>query len=36
MNAAGNDQAKIEQCQRDFEQNLDDRFGITITPEPTR
>lgn len=33
---AGDDTAKVEQCRHDFEQRLDDRFGITPTPAPTR
>ncbi|MBL1073212.1 DUF4190 domain-containing protein [Nocardia sp. 2] len=33
---AGGDQAKIEQCERDFNQRVEDKFGVTVTPEPPR
>ncbi|MFG1790727.1 DUF4190 domain-containing protein [Nocardia sp. NPDC049149] len=34
LNKAGNDQSKIEQCERDWNQNIEDRFSITLTPAP--
>ncbi|APA94680.1 DUF4190 domain-containing protein [Nocardia seriolae] len=36
LSKAGNDQAKIQQCQDEFNKRVDDRFGVTITPMPTR
>ncbi|MFI6871078.1 DUF4190 domain-containing protein [Nocardia sp. NPDC050406] len=35
VTAANGDQAKIEQCQRDFEQRVEDKFSVTVTPPPT-
>ncbi|MFI1915777.1 DUF4190 domain-containing protein [Nocardia sp. NPDC020380] len=35
LNKAGNDQAKIDQCQNDFKTTISDKYGITVTPEPT-
>ncbi|UGT40517.1 DUF4190 domain-containing protein [Nocardia yamanashiensis] len=35
INDAKGDQAKIDQCERDFQQRVEDRFSITFTPEPT-
>lgn len=32
---AGNDQSKIDQCQQDFNQRIEDKFSITLTPQPT-
>ncbi|MFI6212305.1 DUF4190 domain-containing protein [Nocardia brasiliensis] len=34
VSKAGNDQAKLDQCERDWNQNLEDRFSITLTPPP--
>ncbi|MGW4354194.1 DUF4190 domain-containing protein [Nocardia sp. NPDC004582] len=33
---ANGDQAKIDQCQREFDQRLEDKFSVTLTPVPTR
>ncbi|GAA5106576.1 DUF4190 domain-containing protein [Nocardia iowensis] len=35
VNRAGSDQSKIEQCERDWNQRLEDKFSITLTPAPT-
>lgn len=35
LNKAGNDQAAIDECEREWEQNVEDRFSITLTPQPT-
>ncbi|MBH0781227.1 DUF4190 domain-containing protein [Nocardia bovistercoris] len=35
LSNAGGDQAKIEQCERDFQQNIEDKYSITLTPRPT-
>lgn len=35
LNKAGNDQAAIDECERKWEQNIEDRFSITLTPQPT-
>ncbi|MFC9994423.1 DUF4190 domain-containing protein [Nocardia sp. NPDC127526] len=32
---AGNDQAKLDQCERDWNQRVEDKFSITLTPQPT-
>lgn len=36
MREAGNDRAAQQQCQDEFQGNLEDRFSITLTPMPTR
>ncbi|MET8650648.1 MULTISPECIES: DUF4190 domain-containing protein [Nocardia] len=35
VNNAGNDQSKIDDCEREWQQNVEDRFSITLTPQPT-
>ncbi|MEV0356143.1 DUF4190 domain-containing protein [Nocardia sp. NPDC050697] len=35
VSSAGNDQAKVQQCEDEFNQNVQDRFSITVTPGPT-
>jgi hypothetical protein len=35
MNKAGSDQAKIDQCTREWNQTLENRYSVTITPQPT-
>ncbi|MGY5310612.1 DUF4190 domain-containing protein [Nocardia gipuzkoensis] len=34
VNKAGNDQSKIEQCEREWNQKLQDKYSITLTPPP--
>ncbi|MGK8521279.1 DUF4190 domain-containing protein [Nocardia asteroides] len=34
VNKAGNDQSKIEQCEREWNQKMQDRFSVTLTPPP--
>jgi amino acid transporter len=34
VNKAGNDQSKIDQCEREWNNKLEDRFSITLTPAP--
>jgi hypothetical protein len=34
VNKAGNDQAEIERCEREWNQKLEDKFSITLTPPP--
>ncbi|MGW4244421.1 DUF4190 domain-containing protein [Nocardia sp. NPDC004722] len=36
LNKAGNDTAKQQQCQDEFNKRIEDRFSVTLTPEPTR
>lgn len=31
---AGNDQAKIDQCEREWNQRIEDKIGVTPTPAP--
>ncbi|NNH73904.1 DUF4190 domain-containing protein [Nocardia uniformis] len=35
VNKANGDQTKIEQCESDFQRRVEDKFSITLTPEPT-
>ncbi|MEV0294246.1 DUF4190 domain-containing protein [Nocardia sp. NPDC050710] len=35
INKAGNDQAKLDECERQWNQKLEDKFSITLTPRPT-
>ncbi|MGV9674362.1 DUF4190 domain-containing protein [Nocardia sp. NPDC003482] len=35
VNKAGGDQSKIDQCQRDWNQTLENKYSITISPRPT-
>ncbi|MET7770437.1 DUF4190 domain-containing protein [Nocardia sp. NPDC005366] len=35
VNKAGNDQSKIDDCEREWNQNIEDKFSITLTPRPT-
>jgi len=35
LNKAGTDQAKIDECERKWTENVEDRFSITLTPAPT-
>ncbi|WP_054815227.1 DUF4190 domain-containing protein [Nocardia arizonensis] len=35
ISKAGNDQAKIDQCERDWNQNIEDKYSITLTPRPS-
>ncbi|MBF6296068.1 DUF4190 domain-containing protein [Nocardia amamiensis] len=32
LNKAGSDQSKIEQCEREWNQKLQDRYSVTLTP----
>ncbi|GAA5095026.1 DUF4190 domain-containing protein [Nocardia iowensis] len=32
---AGNDRAKIDQCERDWQQTVENKFSVTISPRPT-
>ncbi|MBF6356743.1 DUF4190 domain-containing protein [Nocardia higoensis] len=34
LNKAGNDQAAIDECERRWTENIEDRFSITLTPAP--
>ncbi|MCC3327782.1 DUF4190 domain-containing protein [Nocardia abscessus] len=34
VNKAGNDQSKIEQCEREWNQKLQDKYSVTLTPPP--
>ncbi|TLF78610.1 DUF4190 domain-containing protein [Nocardia cyriacigeorgica] len=34
VSQAGNDQAKIDQCEREWNQRIEDKIGITPTPAP--
>src|SRR5690606_25114817 len=34
LNKAGNDQAAIDECERQWTENVEDRFSITLTPGP--
>ena len=36
LSRAGNDSAAQQRCRDEFQQNLKDRFSVTITPPPTR
>ena len=36
LTRAGNDSAAQQRCADEFQQNLEDRFSVTITPPPTR
>ncbi|MFF2553600.1 DUF4190 domain-containing protein [Nocardia sp. NPDC058058] len=36
LNKAGNDTAAQQRCQDDFQQRIEDKFSITLTPAPTR
>ncbi|MFE2956437.1 DUF4190 domain-containing protein [Nocardia tengchongensis] len=33
---ADGDSAKVDQCQREYNQRLEDKFSVTLTPVPTR
>ncbi|MEV6770852.1 DUF4190 domain-containing protein [Nocardia sp. NPDC051030] len=35
LNKAGNDQSKVDQCQRDFNSTLENKYSVTINPTPT-
>ncbi|WP_107655859.1 DUF4190 domain-containing protein [Nocardia suismassiliense] len=35
VNDAGNDQAKIDQCERDWQQTVENKFSVTLSPQPT-
>ncbi|MGW4364853.1 DUF4190 domain-containing protein [Nocardia takedensis] len=35
VNDANGDQAKIEQCERDWQDRIQDRFSVTLTPPPS-
>ncbi|WP_067834807.1 DUF4190 domain-containing protein [Nocardia lijiangensis] len=35
LDKAGNDQSKIDECERKWNQNIEDRFSVTLTPRPT-
>ncbi|QLY31037.1 DUF4190 domain-containing protein [Nocardia huaxiensis] len=32
---AGSDQAKLDQCEREFNRRVEDKFSVTLTPQPT-
>ncbi|MBY6368414.1 DUF4190 domain-containing protein [Rhodococcoides corynebacterioides] len=34
LSNAGSDQAKVEQCQQEFTNNIEERFSVTLTPTP--
>src|SRR5690606_32356942 len=34
LNKAGNDQAAIDECERQWTENVENRFSITLTPAP--
>ncbi|NKY53781.1 DUF4190 domain-containing protein [Nocardia vermiculata] len=36
VNDAGNDQSKIDQCQRDWNKTLENKYSVTINPQPTQ
>jgi hypothetical protein len=33
VNDAGNDQTAVQRCNDEFHRNIEDRFGVTLTPE---
>ncbi|MFI7004084.1 DUF4190 domain-containing protein [Nocardia sp. NPDC050175] len=35
VNKANGDQTKLDQCEREWNQKLEDKFSITLTPAPT-
>ncbi|KZM68058.1 DUF4190 domain-containing protein [Nocardia terpenica] len=35
VNKANGDQSKIDQCQRDWNKTLENKFSVTLTPRPT-
>ncbi|MFI9407073.1 DUF4190 domain-containing protein [Nocardia sp. NPDC052316] len=35
VNDAGNDQSKIDQCERDWQQTVENKFSVTLSPQPT-
>ncbi|WP_227979027.1 DUF4190 domain-containing protein [Nocardia spumae] len=35
VNKANGDQSKIDQCQRDWNQTLENKYSVTISPRPT-
>ncbi|MEU7139575.1 DUF4190 domain-containing protein [Nocardia sp. NPDC046473] len=35
VNKANGDQTKIDQCERDWNQRLEDKYSVTLTPAPT-
>ncbi|WP_327111155.1 DUF4190 domain-containing protein [Nocardia sp. NBC_01730] len=34
ISKAGNDQSKIDQCEREWNQKLQDKYSVTLTPPP--
>ncbi|KAA8890534.1 DUF4190 domain-containing protein [Nocardia colli] len=34
VNKAGGDQSKVDQCEREWNQRLEDKFSVTLTPPP--
>ncbi|MCM6776999.1 DUF4190 domain-containing protein [Nocardia sp. CDC159] len=35
VNKAGGDQAKLDQCERDWKQTLENKYSVTLTPAPS-
>ncbi|RDI61522.1 DUF4190 domain-containing protein [Nocardia pseudobrasiliensis] len=35
VNKAGSDQSKLDQCQRDWNQTLENKYSVTLSPPPT-
>ncbi|AYF74632.1 DUF4190 domain-containing protein [Nocardia yunnanensis] len=36
LQRAGNDQSKVQQCQDEYKQRVEDKFSVTLTPSPAR